>query len=62
MPLNDVTVTPVVIHNKWRLSFDANEGTGDVESLAEKYPVYYNDIIDFPVVTKTGYTFSGWYS
>ena len=59
MPLNNVEVTPVVIHNQWRLSYDVNGGTGD--GLEEQFPRYYDDEIVLPVPTREGYDFSGWY-
>ena len=61
MPLDDVVVTPVVDHNKWTLRFDVNGGTWDADALAESYPVYYDDAISYPVVTRMWYTFLGWY-
>ena len=60
MPLNNVTVTPVVIHNEYIMSYDVNGGTGDADALSSKIK-YYNDSIVLPEVTREGYTFRGWW-
>ena len=61
MPLSDVSVTPIVDHNKWTLSFEVNGWTGDADKLTSKYPMYYDDVITYPTVTRIWYTFLGWF-
>lgn len=59
MPAYDVTVTGSFTANAYAVSFDANYPAADaVEGMTVTYDAPYGTL---PVVTRTGYTFAGWY-
>jgi uncharacterized repeat protein (TIGR02543 family) len=60
--LNNVT-TDLHLYAKWtRNTYKVTFNTGGVEPTPEPLPAFpYDDTIEEPVVTKTGYTLDGWY-
>ncbi|XMB73102.1 InlB B-repeat-containing protein [Mycoplasmatota bacterium WC30] len=58
MPANDVTITATFTINQYTITFDSNGGTAVIAITQD-----YNTSVTQPSdPTKTGYTFSGWYS
>ena len=56
MPANNVTCAAQWVPNKYTIAFDANGGEGGMAMTLE-----YDTVIVAPVVTRTGYTFTGWH-
>ena len=62
MPAESLIITAQWIANQYNVTFDVNGGNVLSESESKKEVTYDSPYGDLPEVTRTGYTFVGWYT
>ena len=62
MPADNITITAQWTANKYTVTFDVNEGNTLSESESKKKVTYDSTYGELPEASRTGYTFSGWFT
>ena len=62
MPAENITITALWTANVYIVTFNVNGGNALSESESKKEVIYDNTYGDLPEVTRTGYTFAGWFT